>query len=120
MIQSEAGIALSQVVLRAVARRKSETCFKSLWKSLTSSSPVLLPPQWYSPYPVLESSYHNASKSVIVFATRVPADYRVLTPGRKSAWGMLSLGRTDVGEQKTGYASTSAAGIQKFSSQSAA
>jgi len=56
-----------------------------------------------------------------VFAARLSPDYLLLTLGRKSAWGVLSLGRTDVGEQEAGYAASRAAGtIQKFSSQSAA
>jgi hypothetical protein len=62
------------------------------------SSPRFLPHLKYSWHPVLESSYLHASLYVIVFATHPPADYCVLTPGRKSAWGVLSLGRTDVGE----------------------
>jgi|SRR5271165_2725270 len=62
------------------------------------SSPALLPSLRYGSDPVLESSYLHASNSVIVIATHVPADYLVFTPGRKSAWGVLSLGRTDVGQ----------------------
>jgi len=44
------------------------------------------------------SSNFQARTFVIVFAARPSTDYCLLTPGRKSAWGVLSLGRTDVGE----------------------
>jgi len=48
--------------------------------------------------PARWSSYPQERNFVILFAMRWPEDYCLLTPGRKSAWGVLSLGRTDVGE----------------------
>jgi len=61
-------------------------------------SPDFHPPLKYSPHPVLLSSYFPASSSVNLIATHSPVEYLLLTPGRKSAWGVMSLGRTDVGE----------------------
>jgi hypothetical protein len=48
--------------------------------------------------PARWSSYPQERILVILFAMGWPEDYCLLTPGRKSAWGVLSLGRTDVGE----------------------
>ncbi len=63
-----------------------------------SSSPPFPRPRSTRSDPVLVSSYFQASPSDILFVTRLSRDYLLLTPGRKSAWGVLSLGRTDVGE----------------------
>lgn len=47
--------------------------------------------------PVHKSSYFLALTPYTLFAARFSGDYLSFTPGRKSAWGVPSLWRSDVG-----------------------
>src|SRR5581483_6902577 len=63
-------------------------------------------------------TFWNARLILCCSGPRAGIQFRI--PRAESAWGMPSLESTDVGSKKTGNAASRAAGVEKFSNESAA